>query len=174
MRRRRIPNPTYSLLAVVLITALALLYQRWMPSQDDFVGNVVGVSDGDTIEVMRSGRAERVRLYGVDSPERRQPFSSRAKQFTSSLVFGKTVRVRIRDTDQLGRIVAEVYLPDGRSLNQELVRAGYAWWFRRYSDDPTLQRLEQEARRARRGLWADNNPVPPWEFRRDSRLQRTR
>ena len=72
----------------------------------------------------------------------------------------------------MARLLGEVVLPDGRSLNQELVRAGYAWWFRRYSRDSTLARLEQEAREWRRGLWADAAPIPPWEYRIKGRTGR--
>ncbi len=169
MRTRRKPRSTYSLVALVLVLALSALWYRWMPARGDFVGKVVGVSDGDTIEVMRAGRAVRVRLNGIDCPESHQAYGTRAKQFTSELVFGKTVAVQIHGTDQYGRILGEVILPDGRSLNRELVRNGYAWWYRRYSNDPVLQQLEDEARRARRGLWRDRNPVPPWEFRRERR-----
>ncbi len=169
MRTRRKTRTTYSLAAVVLVLALSALWYRWMPARGDFVGKVVGVSDGDTIEVMRAGRAVRVRLNGIDCPESHQAYGTRAKQFTSELVFGKTVAVQIHGTDQYGRILGEVILPDGRSLNRELVRNGYAWWYRRYSNDPVLQQLEDEARRARRGLWRDRNPVPPWEFRRERR-----
>ena len=168
-RNRRTRNAAVSLAAVVLILVVSALWQRWMPARGDFVGRVVGVSDGDTIEVMRAGRAVRVRLQGIDCPESHQPYGTRAKQFTSDLVFGKTVAVQIHGTDQYGRILGEVILPDGRSLNRELVRNGYAWWYRRYSDDPVLQRLEEEARRERRGLWRDKNPIPPWEFRRERR-----
>ena len=168
-RNRRTRNATVSLAAVVLVLVVSALWQRWMPARGDFVGRVVGVSDGDTNQVMRAGRAVRVRLQGVDSPESHQAYGTRAKQFTSDLVFGKTVAVQVRGTDQYGRILGEVILPDGRSLNRELVRNGYAWWYRRYSDDPVLQRLEEEARRERRGLWRDKNPIPPWEFRRERR-----
>jgi micrococcal nuclease len=106
-------------------------------------------------------------LHGVDAPEARQPFSDRARQFTSELAFGKTVTIRVRDTDQYGRTVADVILPDGRNLNHELVKAGFAWWYRNYAkNDANLERLEAEARKASRGLWADKAPVPPWEFRR--------
>jgi micrococcal nuclease len=108
-----------------------------------------------------------VRLYGVDAPESKQAFGSRAKQFTSGLALGKTVTVRIRDVDRYERAVGEVILPDGRNLNQEIVKAGFAWWYRRYAkNDATLKRLEEEARLSRRGLWVDKEPVPPWEFRR--------
>jgi micrococcal nuclease len=135
-------------------------------STETFTGPVIGVTDGDTISVLRAGRREVVRLRGIDAPERRQAYGERAKQHAAALAFGKVVAVEAAGRDRHGRLLAEVRLPDGRSLNQELVRAGLAWWFRRYSTDPTLGRLEAEARAARAGLWADRLPVPPWEWRR--------
>jgi endonuclease YncB( thermonuclease family) len=137
---------------------------------ETFTGQVIGVTDGDTISVLRAGRREVVRLLGIDAPERRQAYGERAKQHAAALAFGKVVAVEAPGRDRHGRLLAEVRLPDGRSLNQELVRAGAAWWFRRYSTDPTLARLEAEARGARRGLWSDPAPVPPWEHRRGRRL----
>ncbi len=99
----------------------------------EFSGKVVGVSDGDTITVLHNGKGERIRLHGIDCPEKRQAFSNRAKQFTSNLVFAKTVTVQAVDRDRYGRTVGVVLLPDGRSLNHELVRAGLAWMYRRYT-----------------------------------------
>jgi len=131
----------------------------------DFSGRVVGISDGDTIKVMHNGRAERIRLNGIDCPERGQPFGTRAKQFTSEMVFGKTVTLHVTDMDRYGRTVADVILPEGRVLNRELVAAGLAWWYRQYSQDKSLGQLEAEARAARRGLWADPEPIPPWAWR---------
>ncbi len=131
--------------------------ERWV------VGCVV--SDGDTITVLQNGKGERIRLHGIDCPEKRQAFGTRAKQFTSTLVFGNTVTVQVVDRDRYGRTVGVVLLPDGRSLNHELVRAGLAWMYRRYTNDQSLSDLEEEARVARRGLWADAEPVPPWEWR---------
>ncbi|NGZ03191.1 MAG: nuclease [Nitrospira sp. WS238] len=132
----------------------------------EFAGEVVGVTDGDTIKVLHEGKAERIRLSGIDCPEKKQPFGSRAKQFTSEHAFGKTVTVQPTGRAHRGRTIAEVILPNGRSLNQELLKAGLAWWFRSYSKDMRLGTLEQEARLAKHGLWADPHPVPPWEFRR--------
>lgn len=127
----------------------------------------VSIADGDTISVMYHGVEVRVRLNAVDCPERRQAFGNVAKRFTSDLVFGKIVTVSPTDTDRYGRTVGDVLTPDGRSLNQALVEAGLAWWFRQYApDDRRLQALEAEARNARRGLWRDESPIPPWEFRR--------
>ncbi len=93
----------------------------------------MGVSDGDTITVLHSGKGERIRLHGIDCPEKRQAFGNRAKQFTSKLVFAKTVTVQPVDRDRYGRTVGVVLLPDGRSLNHELVSAGLAWMYRRYT-----------------------------------------
>jgi micrococcal nuclease len=84
----------------------------------DFSGRVVGISDGDTITVMHDGRAEKIRLYGIDAPEKGQAFGNRAKQFVAALAFGKKVKVEARDQDRYGRTVADVILPDGRNLNR--------------------------------------------------------
>jgi len=146
-----------------LFLSLALIAGQTLAA--DFTGRVVGVSDGDTITVLHNGKGEQIRLHGIDSPEKRQAFGHRAKQFTSNLVFAKTVMVQVMDRDRYGRTVGVVLLPDGRSLNHELVRAGLAWMYRRYTNDQSLSGLEEEARGARRGLWADPDAVPPWEWR---------
>jgi endonuclease YncB( thermonuclease family) len=132
---------------------------------EEFTGRVVGVSDGDTIKVLHAHQSETVRLLGVDAPERRQAYGDRARRFTAELAFARTVTVRANGRDRNGRLLGEVVLPDCRSLNQELVRAGYAWWFRKYSRDMRLAHLEEEARQDRRGLWADAAPQAPWEYR---------
>ena len=133
----------------------------------------MGVADGDTITLLHDGMGERIRLHGIDCPEKRQAFGNRAKQFTSKLVFGTTVTVQVVDRDRYGRTVGEVFLEDGRSLNRELVKAGFAWWYRRYApNDETLAQLEREARGAQRGLWADPHAVPSWEWRTMRRRER--
>ena len=133
-----------------------------------YSARVIGIADGDTITVLTADKTQhRIRLWGIDAPETGQDFGSRAKQAASELAFGKQVTIRPRDTDRYGRTVAEVILPDGRSMNREMVGKGMAWWFRRYAPrDADLARLEGEARAARIGLWSQPNPVPPWEWRR--------
>lgn len=107
---------------------------------------------------------------GIEWPEKRQPFGTRARQFTGDMAFGKDVTVRVIDVDRYGRTVGEVILPDGLSVNRELVRAGLAWWYRQYArKDRDLERLEASARAARSGLWADADPVAPWEWRKTRR-----
>ena len=134
-----------------------------------FSGRVAGVLDGDTIEVLREGKPVRVRLHGIDCPERRQAFGTVARKFTSERAFGKTVTVLVRDRDRYGRTVGEVLLPDDGNLNHELLRAGLAWWYRRFAEDPRLEQAEAEARQAGRGLWSDPRPVAPWDYRREQR-----
>lgn len=133
---------------------------------ESFTGKVVGVTDGDSISVLHGGRAESVRLHGIDAPERGQPFANVAKKHLSDLVFGQLVRVEIRSKDRYQRTVADVYA-GALLVNHEMVRAGFAWWFRRYAPrDARLRSLEEQARESRRGLWQDAEPVAPWEFRR--------
>lgn len=128
---------------------------------------VVGIVDGDTITVRGDGVPYKVRLNGIDCPEAGQPFGRAASDYTAKLVMGRDVRLVEHPRDRYGRVVADVWLSDGKCLNRELVRAGYAWWFRRYAPrDQTLRKLEEEARDARRGLWADKDPVPPWGWRK--------
>jgi endonuclease YncB( thermonuclease family) len=158
----------------VKIRALAALAALLLLASCDegrqFSGKVVSIADGDTLTVLHAGKQERVRLYGVDCPEKKQPFGTRARQFAGELVFQKVVTVRIKDRDRYGRTVGEVVLPDGRILNQELVRAGLAWWYREYAAaDVRLALLEREARAAARGVWSDPNAVPPWEYRKRGR-----
>ena len=137
-----------------------------------FTGKVVAVKDGDTVDVLRYGRAVTVRLHGIDAPEMNQPFGRGAKQAASRYVFGKAARVEVTDVDRYGRAVGRVEVQGG-SLGQMLVRAGLAWWYRRYAPrDGELERLERQARNARRGLWSRPNPTPPWDWRAQQRSRR--
>jgi len=129
-------------------------------------GQIIGIKDGDTIVLLTDDNRQIViRLSGIDCPEKNQPFGTKAKQFTSNLVYGKRVCVQTQSRDRYGRTIGTVYLPDGRILNNELVSSGYAWHYEHYSKDTTLQRLQQEAKKAQRGLWSDSNAVAPWDFR---------
>ena len=132
-------------------------------------GKVIKVVDGDTIEVLQGNQPVRIRLNGIDAPEKGQAHGNKAKLFVLELVAQKVVAVEVVDTDKYGRSVGDVILPGGRDLNKEIVAAGYAWWYRKYSNDQSLGRLEEAARSARRGLWQDKNPVPPWVWRKQKR-----
>jgi micrococcal nuclease len=148
--------------------ALLILILWTLPANAaDFAAKVVGISDGDTLTVLAAGnRQVKIRLHGVDAPETGQDFGARAKQAASELAFGKQVTVREMDRDRYGRTVAEVILPDGKSLGRELVRAGFAWHFVKYAPaDRELAALEAEAKAAKRGLWSQAGAVPPWDWR---------
>lgn len=134
---------------------------------------VVGVSDGDTIAGLDANNTQaKIRLNGVDCPESSQAFGTQAKKFTSDACFGKLVQVELSGTDRYGRHIGNVTLPDGKNLNQELVKAGMAWWYEQYApNDSTLKKLQEDAKTAKTGLWADANPIAPWEFRKGESKQ---
>jgi len=130
-----------------------------------FDGKCVAVSDGDTISVMKNGKAVRIRLEGIDCPELRPAFGTVAKRYTSVTVFGKIVRVKEVSLDAYGRTVARVYV-EGQDLSLELVKAGMAWRFKAYSSDPALIAAEKQARELKNALWVLPDPQPPWEYRK--------
>ena len=136
----------------------------------DFSGQVVRVLDGDTLEVLHNNHAERIRLSGIDCPEKGQAYGQKAKHAASALAFGKDVTLQTHGTDKYGRTLADVLLPDGTNVNHALVKDGWCWWYRKYAPGNTmLERLEAEARESSMGLWADPHPVPPWEWRKRGR-----
>lgn len=126
---------------------------------------VVAITDGDTIKV-RCGEApeEKVRLLQIDAPEKSQAFGTRAKEALSALIFGKSVELERGGQDRYGRTLARITL-DNNDINFEMVREGYAWCYRKYLTEQGCLALEEGARSGRRGLWADAEPLPPWEFR---------
>ena len=136
-------------------------------AQDTITGKVVSVTDGDTVGVLVNQQEVKIRLHGIDCPEGGQNFGTRAKQFTSDLVFGKIVQVTVKDTDRYGRTVGVVTTEDGNSLNDELLKAGLAWWYREYApNEKNLAVLQATAMMQNRGLWSQSNPIPPWAFRK--------
>ena len=134
------------------------------PCAAELVGRVVAVHDGDTISVLIAGSPIRVRLAGIDAPERGQPFANAARHALESRVAGREVTVVPRGRDGYGRVLGRVYV-DGVDVNAEQVRSGYAWVFRRFGADARLLALETEAKAAGRGLWRDPRAVAPWLWR---------
>ncbi len=140
-------------------------------------GTVDRVVDGDTIKVDDGKKIHTVRLYGIDTPEKElkgrwttQPFALEATAFATKFVKGQPVTVVTRGSGAYGRTLGEVFV-DGRSLNRELVRNGLAWFTVRYTKrDKDIGRLEAQARKAKRGLWAADKPVSPYDHRRQGRL----
>jgi micrococcal nuclease len=159
------PKKIIFLLILILTLSVPSFALAW-------TGKCVGVTDGDTITVMHNGVGEKIRLYGIDTPEKRQDFGSKAKWFLSDLVFKKVVEVQPQDTDRYGRTVGIVFV-SGLNVNREIVKAGYAWVYQRYCTRAFCnewQDLESTARRNGIGLWSHPDPIPPWQFRRDQRV----
>lgn len=142
---------------------------------ETLVGRVVGLADGDTVTVLDSQQVQhRVRIAGIDAPEKRQPYSARSKLSLSALVMGREVAVDWRKVDRYGRLVGTVRL-DGVDAGLEQVRIGLAWHYKAYegeqspADRMLYAATEDTARRAKLGLWSQSSPEPPWDFRRASR-----
>lgn len=135
-----------------------------------FVGPVVSVLDGDTIEVLHNTHPERIRLSGIDCPEKGQAFGNRAKQAASSLVFGKDVILQTHGQNKYRRTLADVFLRNGTHVNHVLVKDGWCWWYWKYAPmDTVLEGLERDAREAKKGLWVAPTHVPPWEWKKRRR-----
>ncbi len=134
--------------------------------KDLISGTVTGIIDGDTYDLLISeNRTIRIRMTGIDAPERGMPYYQVSRRYLGELCFHKTVKIRTTGDDG-NRVLAFTYLEDGRELGNEMVRAGLAWHFKKYSSDKNLAALEMEARIARRGLWKDKDPMPPWIYRK--------
>lgn len=144
---------------------------------ETIVGKVVKIQDGDTLTVLDGKRERRIRLSGIDAPERKQPFYSRSGQALATLAFGKVVIVDFHKIDRYGRPVGKVLL-NGRDLNLEQVRLGLAWHYKYYEKEQSAEdrlayagaQLEARARHA--GLWADRQPIPPWDWREAGKKKR--
>lgn len=136
---------------------------------ETFIARVVGISDGDTLTVLINEHEQlKVRLAEIDAPEKRQPFGQRSKESLSDMCFQQTAVIERIDIDRYGRMVGKV-LCGKVNANEEQIRKGMAWVYRKYLRDQSLLLLEQEAQVSRIGLWSDSEPVPPWEWRKRSR-----
>jgi micrococcal nuclease len=163
---------TLFVILIIFLTCSASLARAAASLQ----GRVTRVSDGDTVWLRVTERFEwiHVRFYGVDAPESEwpdvwpaQPFSDEAKKFVIKQAAGKQVSVLVKGYDIYGRTVGEVFI-EGQSLSRQLLRHGLAWWNRKYApDNNDFKQLEKEARAKGIGLWSQEHPVPPWEYRHE-------
>jgi endonuclease YncB( thermonuclease family) len=156
-------------LALVLIFVLAARACCATPRRS-LVGQVVKIADGDTLTVLDPAHVQhKIRLAGIDAPEKAQAFGTQARNALAAKVFRRTVRVEVTDTDRYGREVGRVFC-SSHFINAEMVREGFAWRYPQWDKAGEFATAEADARRHRRGLWADRNPVPPWEFRKATRV----
>lgn len=141
-----------------------LLFFLLLGSLSGFEGKVIRVSDGDTIVVLTQDKEQiKVRLNGIDAPEKKQPFGKQSTKFLANLVAGKTVEIKKEGNDRYGRTIGTVLL-DGLDVNKEMVANGYAWAFRKYSKKYAPD--ESNAKHKKLGLWTEEDPTPPWEYRK--------
>lgn len=133
-----------------------------------FVGKVIRILDGDTMEVLHNQRPFKIRLAHIDCPEakRSQPFGQQAKKALAALCFGQQVVVLVKQSDRYGRLIAVVVNRQKQVLNFELMKQGLAWHFKKYSTDPIYAQLELQARKNKLGLWQDPHAIAPWEWRK--------
>ncbi len=158
--------------AISLLT-LTVSFVVWAPAfADTLTGKVVKVADGDSITVLDNTNTQhRIRLQGIDAPERKQAFGNASRKHLANLVAGKKVTVKWAKRDRYGRIVGFVFV-DGKDIDLVQLKAGMAWFYRYYQKELSAEnrkryaQAEEQARSERRGLWRDKNPMPPWEWRR--------
>ncbi len=135
----------------------------------ELAGRVIAIADGDTLTVLDASNAQhKIRLAGIDAPEKAQPFGTKAREQLAGKVFKQTVRVEVIDVDRYHREVGRIYLGD-RFINLEMVQDGNAWRYPQYDKPGEFTAAEADAREHNRGLWVDRDPVPPWEWRKMKR-----
>ncbi len=157
---------------------ILLLFISCNPSSTELTetikGTVVSVADGDTMTILTDSEERiKVRLYGIDAPEKGQDFSNKARTYLNDLCYGKTVKVEKKGIDQYDRTLGIVYL-DELNLNQEMVKEGLAWYYNHYVEDPVLEGLEKTARQQKLNIWSLKNPTPPYEYRKKQRTERSK
>ena len=127
---------------------------------------VISVADGDTLTVLCNGSKQvKIRLSEIDAPEKRQPFGNRSMQSLSGMCLQKKAKIKPQTKDRYGRTVARV-ICDGVDANEEQIKRGMAWVYDKYVRDQSLYSIQDKARASKIGLWADNKPIKPWEYRR--------
>lgn len=132
-----------------------------------FDAKVISVSDGDTIHVINQSLKIKVRLLGIDTPELKQIYGYKAKDILSEKILNKIVTIRGSSKDRYGRLIGDIFL-NNRWINLELIKEGFAWHYKKYSDDIRLSEAEKEARDNGIGLWSQINPIAPWDYRNDN------
>ena len=147
------------------ILLLLLACSSHVVCAEEFSAKIITVLDGDTVLIKRADGLVRIRLAEIDAPEKNQEYGMASKQSLSELVLKKLVHVNSQAVDSYGRLVAHLIV-DGRSINEEQVRRGMAWEYSNYHSNKTYIALQSEAQQAKRGLWAQADPTPPWQWRK--------
>jgi micrococcal nuclease len=164
------PPLLQTLILLILLSTLSTSSTSSTPPPA--IGVTISVTDGDTLKVAAGSRTLKVRLWGIDAPELAQPYGTSATLELRRLAGATTFTLHVRSRDRYGRTVAILTLPDGRQVNNLMVQAGAAWWYQAYARKAAdLMFAQDAARAARRGLWREPNPTPPWTFRATQRAR---
>lgn len=151
----------------ISFSLLFFLTINFIYCQDYSYGKIIGIKDGDTVVVLDGlNNQTTLRLAEVDCPEKSQAFGTKAKQFTSDEIYLKQVKYIVTDIDRYGRSIAKIYYDNNKYLSEEIIRNGFGWQYKKYSTSKLLAKLEEEARKNKRGLWIDPNPIYPSDWRR--------
>ena len=137
---------------------------------ETLIGKVIKVYDGDTITILVDGEKEKIRFYGIDAPEKKQSHGIESRDFVRSKIMGREVKVKVVNIDRYGRKIGKIYYKNGRYLNLESVKGGYSWWYEYYArNEHDLKSAQEQAKRSRKGLWREKNPVNPYEYRKNKK-----
>jgi endonuclease YncB( thermonuclease family) len=151
-------------LSILFAASLCFATGAWVK------GIAQDVHDGDTFKLKMAGQTIKVRIYGIDAPETDQPYGKKAGEALRDIIDGKEIRLRIVNKDVYGRTVGEPWLGDSLNVSLWMVKNGHSWWYMSYSKKRIdLKEAETEAKTKKLGLWADDNPVAPWDFRSQSK-----
>lgn len=130
-----------------------------------YKGKSINVDDGDTFTFLSKQKvAYRIRLDGIDAPEKGMPYAKKAKEYLAALLLNQEIELRVVSADRYGRYVGKVYC-NGAEISLLMLRAGYAWHYGKYNRDAAFSEAERSARGQRNGLWQDKNPIAPWTVR---------
>ena len=130
-------------------------------------GKAVSIADGDTFTLLVNGNEQvKIRIDGIDAPEKKQDFGNRAKEYLSGMIWGEMLTVCVTKTDRYGRSIGKVSTPSIEDVGLEMIKAGYAWQYRDYNKEQSYEEAEKLARKNRNGLWLDKNPIRPQDFRK--------
>jgi len=151
----------------ILTITILFFYTSISFCQTTLTAKVVGIKDGDTVVVLDSLNYQTtLRLAEVDCPEKDQPFGTKAKQFTSDQIYRKQIKYIVTDIDRYGRSIAKIYYDDNKYLSAEIIKNGFGWHYKKYSTSKDLATFEINARKNKIGLWIDENPIQPAQWRK--------
>lgn len=153
----------FILISLILVTVFSAFAQR-------FPVKVVGISDGDTFTAINRDNLQlKIRIYGIDAPERGQDYGSMSKKALSGFLFGNNIEIDVLSQEKWGRFVAKVYTNDEKDVALLMLQSGMAWHYKKYDNSQVYKDAEETARKAKRGIWGGKSPVPPWDYRKNKK-----